>query len=326
MPRPDPLHDTDPASVPTAEPSTAGPSEPDTPRPASRRSASARAGRGRAVVDFRPYPTAPTRTRRSPANTPAVTPTRRPPTPASVWFTPAHPPTTPAPFDRRATVGAEGDHDEPWPLSVLTRAVLAFSQPGDHVLLLPWPRQPRAVATTVTAPTSLDHDPAPVAAAAAVRELSRYPSMAEIPAHTTGPTGPHDQQPGQVRTDLIVTAMPPRPPLDSAADAACGFAARALRLGGILAVLTHCHWDGGRLVDPTGPMVTAAQNADLLYLQHIVAVHLPPNHPRLRHTRTSAGGGVHQRVHSDVLVFTQPHDHAANPGDLPRPSAPDPQP
>ncbi len=43
-------------------------------------------------------------------------------------------------------------------------------------------------------------------------------------------------------------------------------------------------------------------------------------------TRTLTGGGAHERVHSDVLVFAQPHDHADGPGDLSRPSAPDVQP
>jgi hypothetical protein len=92
-------------------------------------------------------------------------------------------------------------------------------------------------------------------------------------------------------------------------------AGRVLRGGGVLAVLTHCHHtsdnddqnprshhrngddaagedntdsdtdtgdnDGGgaagraRLVDPTGSVVASAQNADLLYLQHIVI----PTHP-----------------------------------------------
>src|SRR2546423_989557 len=50
-------------------------------------------------------------------------------------------------------------------------------------------------------------------------------------------------------------------------------AAAALRGGGILAVLTRGHHQptpGAALADPTGAIVAAAQNADLLYLQHIV--------------------------------------------------------
>ena len=75
-------------------------------------------------------------------------------------------------------------------------------------------------------------------------------------------------------------------------------AARTLRSGGILAVLTRCRHvrdtpgahrgvgngmhdargacgDRTRLMDPTGTVVASAQNADLLYLQHIVI----PTHP-----------------------------------------------
>jgi len=90
----------------------------------------------------------------------------------------------------------------------------------------------------------------------------------------------------------------------------------------------HEIWDNltRPLIDPTGPMVAAAQNADLLYLQHIVAVHLPPHHLRLRHATRAGSAGPHQRVHSDVLVFAQPHDHTAGPDDLSVPIAPDRQP
>ena len=48
-------------------------------------------------------------------------------------------------------------------------------------------------------------------------------------------------------------------------------AAGMLRGGGILAVLTRVrHTADGALVDATGGIVASAQNADLLYLQHIV--------------------------------------------------------
>lgn len=88
-------------------------------------------------------------------------------------------------------------------------------------------------------------------------------------------------------------------------------------------------------------MVTAGQNADLLYLQHIVALHTPvrdgrfhladahpdvpsggvrgdrdtdDNDARARH-RASVRGlpAPHRRIHSDVLVFAQPHDHQPTP-------------
>src|SRR5205814_88591 len=66
--------------------------------------------------------------------------------------------------------------------------------------------------------------------------------------------------------DLVIASVGPDTPLDDRLGLAC---ARLLRTGGILVVLTHSDWTRGRLVDPTGPIVATAQNADLLYLQHI---------------------------------------------------------
>ena len=55
-----------------------------------------------------------------------------------------------------------------------------------------------------------------------------------------------------------------------------------LRGGGILAVLTRVrHTADGVLVDATGGIVASAQNADLLYLQHIV-IPAQPLRPRPR--------------------------------------------
>lgn len=126
--------------------------------------------------------------------------------------------------------------------------------------------------------------------------------------------------------DLIISSLRPGLSGDHSADLIALFAARRLRLGGILVVLTHCDWTTGQLTDPTGAVVAAGQNADLLYLQHIVAVHtpvrdgrfrLPDEHPdhvgdstRARHRARVRGLPLpHHRIHSDVLVFTQPHYH-----------------
>jgi hypothetical protein len=103
-----------------------------------------------------------------------------------------------------------------------------------------------------------------------------------------------------------------------------------LRVGGILVVLTRCDWPQGELIDPTGAVVASAQNADLLYLQHIVALHMPvrdgrfaPESPtdadraitsatavqQARAAHRAALRGLptpHRRIHSDVLVFAQP--------------------
>jgi hypothetical protein len=125
--------------------------------------------------------------------------------------------------------------------------------------------------------------------------------------------------------DLIIASLPPQHTGDHTSDLVAQVAARWLRVGGILAVLTHCDWSRGELIDPTGAMVASAQNADLLYLQHIVALHTPirtghvdlalgdaalDQAVRARHRAVVRGlPSPHRRVHSDVLVFANPHDH-----------------
>lgn len=151
---------------------------------------------------------------------------------------------------------------------------------------------------------------------------------APVPDAVTEPVG---------SADLIVVSLPPRdsgePGYSNVADLVALYAARRLRVGGILAVLTHCDWTAGELIDPTGAVVTAAQNADLLYLQHIAALHTPvrdgqfhhpdsdsdgvhadhhtdDGHTRARHRALVRGlPAPHRRIHSDVLVFAQPHNH-----------------
>ena len=105
-------------------------------------------------------------------------------------------------------------------------------------------------------------------------------------------------------------------------------AAQALVFGGVLAIFTHSDWSSGQLIDPTGPMVAAAQNADLLYLQHIVTLLTPIRNGRLqaptaRDRADVVPGGrelsapfTHARAHGDVLVFAQAHAGATQPEDL----------
>ncbi|WP_051772739.1 hypothetical protein [Saccharothrix sp. NRRL B-16314] len=147
--------------------------------------------------------------------------------------------------------------------------------------------------------------------------------------------------------DLIVTSLPSHRSGDhgdgNTADLIALYAARRLRVGGILVVLTHCDWTSGELTDPTGAVVTAGQNADLLYLQYIVALHTPIHDGRF-HLADAHSDGVrgdrdtddgdararhralvrglpapHRRIHSDVLVFAQPHDHQPTPAASPSP-------
>jgi hypothetical protein len=130
---------------------------------------------------------------------------------------------------------------------------------------------------------------------------------------------------------LIITSLRPEHRDDRSSNYVALLAARLLRVGGILTVLTRSDWSRGELVDPTGPVVACAQSADLLYLQHIVALHTPihrghllphssgtPVRPRDRAPQPG-GPAPHHRISSDVLVFAQPHEHKPSP--LPRTAA-----
>ncbi|MEV8438787.1 hypothetical protein AB0425_15540 [Actinosynnema sp. NPDC051121] len=318
---------------------------------------------GRRGADRRPWPTAPTTTRVSPTKPSADTAPQRSrgssstPTPATVWTT-ATTPTAP---------------DATWPAAVVERVVTSFSEPGAHVVLLVWPtpNTDRPQLTPNGRDGVIDHAPgtepdAELADAVhAVKRLGRTARVERIPVDqaTTGPasrpfwadlvggtasapvTLPYPPAvaagssatdavtPVFDRADLVVTSARPQHCGGHGADLVALVAARLLRVGGILTTLTHCDWSTGELTDPTGPMVAAAQNADLLYLQHIVAVHAPIRNGRFHLSETHVDGGPddggpsdidartvhralvrglpppHRRIHSDVLVFAQPHDH-----------------
>jgi len=331
-------------------------------RTASAHPAPTRPG-GRRGGDRRPWPTAPTTTRVSPAKSTPDTGRSRSrgsastPTPATVW-----------------TAGtAPIDLDAIWPAALVERIVTSFSEPAARVVLLAWPspNHTHPALNAVEGDGVIDYapgtepDPELADAVAAVERLDRAVRVEHMPVDSTvtGPAaqpfwadlvGGSDPTPATRPTtsaaivevpapdagtgvvdgaDLIVTSLPPQRAGDHSADLVALFAARLLRVGGILVALTHCDWMAGELTDPTGAVVTAGQNADLLYLQHIVALHapvrdghfdlaeaLPDGHAdddstgdmeaRVRHRAQVRGLPVpHQRIHSDVLVFAQPHDH-----------------
>ncbi|MGW5053978.1 hypothetical protein [Actinokineospora sp. NPDC004072] len=323
------------------------------------RPASARPG-GRRGGDRRPWPTAPATTRVSPAKPAADMDRSRSsgaasaPTPATVW-----------------TAGADPiDLDATWPTALLERVVTSFSHPAARVVLLARSSTPEHTHRTLRAvrddgvvdrAPGTEQDVELVDAVAAVERLDRAVRVEHVPVDPVG-TGPGSRpfrtNPSTGRgaipalaeaaseevapdlssmgfdgVDLIVTSLPPWLCGDRSVDLVALHAARRLRIGGILAVLTHCDWTRGELTDPTGAVVAAGQNADLLYLQHIVALHAPVRDGsfHLPHTPTAGGGEAeeaararhraqvrglpvpHRRIHSDVLVFVQPHDHQPPP-------------
>lgn len=332
----------------------------DSTRPASSTSRTRRGG------DRRPYPTAATTTRVSPAK-PSPASDRKhsdatvsTPTPATVWTA------GPAPIELDTT----------WPTAIVEKIVGAFSEPGGRVTLVPWPTaQPASGGRAWRAPTFsdgvLDHGPGSepdgdvANALAAIEGLRRTARVVRAPIDETPGRGsrpfwadlvgapgdspatvippsrsdlPHGAFGGReaapADTDLVVTSLRAEDGGDHASDVVALLAARLLRVGGILAVITHCDWTAGELVDPTGAVVAAAQNADLLYLQHIIALHAPVRDGRFavaslaeldgpaaaeEQARTAHRAAVrglpapHQRVHSDVLVFAQPHQHEPPP-------------
>jgi hypothetical protein len=319
------------------------------------RTDSTRPPRTRRSTDHKPSPTAPAR---ATANRPG---TRR----ASTSPRPRATTTTPIP----ATVWACGptpiDPSSVWPTPLVNKIVTSFSKPGGRVIMLPWPTTPTAVHTVIDHTGATGPDTELATALTAITDLGRTVHVAHVeptsttygpasrpfwtdlvrdPDHTGAPqpgslhphppdAAPHRLDVKARDTDLIITSLRPEhrktPVSDHLRDHVALFAARLLRVRGILVVLTHSDWSHGELLDPTGPVVASAQHADLLYLQHIIALHTPIRggqflwHPispaatdRARSQHHSQRYGLpqpHHRISSDILVFAQPRDHQPPP-------------
>ncbi|HEX6401716.1 MAG TPA: hypothetical protein VF003_00890 [Pseudonocardiaceae bacterium] len=299
-----------------------------------------------------PYPNAPVRASSPRRDAPRASLSRHSrtaptvPTPATVW----------------ACGPTAVDPDATWPAPILNKIVTSFSKSGDRVVLMPWPTatpQPpvalrKTGGLTDRVPTAAPDDQL-ATALAAIDNLDRTAALIHLQRDPTAsgpasrpfwadllqtPEAPHpfrthrhtDYAPDTAAsqldattatTDLIITSLRPEHSGDRASDHVALLAARLLRVGGILAVLTHSDWSSGELRDPTGTVVASAQNADLLYLQHIIALHtpihrghfhLPPALTRapVQH-HTPRRPAPHHRISSDVLVFAQPHDHQPPP-------------
>ena len=110
---------------------------------------------------------------------------------------------------------------------------------------------------------------------------------------------------------LVLTAWPP---MGAAVDPVIVLGALRRRLapgGVVVAVVTHPA--GATQPIEAGPLVRAAGQARLSYLQHIVAVHAPTAGERIEpgpSDLAAAGSGFrHLRVHTDLLVFTAAGGH-----------------
>ncbi len=271
------------------------------------------------------------------------------PTPATVW-----------------TCGRDPiDAHAMWPVPIVESITAAFTDPGAHVVLVDLDPAPATVPRSVAEGSATTGEASPAAAREAVRALGRTadtvmfhsgdggpaassrPFWADLvtaasdpsaalagtpspPAHTATPAGAEGPEPERgARADLVLVSLPGHAAESVSLDRLALLAANRLRQGGILAVYTHSDWTPGRLADPTGAIVAAAQHADLLYLQHIVVLHTPVEKGRLRaapsaavaaeydrarHRATVRGlPAPHLRAHGDVLAFAQPADPGTPP-------------
>ena len=320
---------------------------------------SVRPPRTRRGGDLAPYPGA--RTRSPALGARSARATARPET-ASARSRRRTAPASTAPIPATVwTCGPESvDARAAWPVPIVETVTAAFTAPGAHIVL---------VGIATSAHPGGDGDTAtgeaPLAAAReAVRALGRtaevlvFDGRAQMPAASssqpfwadlvtddgdpsaalagTSPVpasaGDRDGAAGAeraTRADLVLASFPARAAEMVSLDRLALLAANRLRRGGIFAVYTHSDWSQGRLSDPTGAVVAAAQHADLLYLQHIVALHAPVEKGRLhaapgaaaaaeydrtRHRATVRGlPAPHLRAHGDVLAFAEPADPSTPP-------------
>ncbi|WP_263249602.1 hypothetical protein [Saccharopolyspora rosea] len=221
---------------------------------------------------------------------------------------------------------------------VIRQITTAFSDHGARVGLLPWPtahldtQGGNAPTLDEQADTALalidklgrsgvlEQLPAPVSESATAGASALSDPLINPDAHRVEPVlGPLVEPPQTSPTgpvadlDLIITSLAPDDSGDAVSDLVALHASRRLRSGGVFTVLTHSEHRDGELVDPTGAVVAAGHNADLLYLQHVVVLHTPLHHgpftPATKPPACGPGRGCrHPRTHSDLLVFAQPTD------------------
>ncbi|WP_157187422.1 hypothetical protein [Nocardia vinacea] len=189
-------------------------------------------------------------------------------------------------------LGAEPlDPDDRWPAPILAHATREFSGPGSRVMLIG-----RPVPTVRGALRVIEPDTAH--AHAAIRDLDRHSLDAPTRASRTGEP-----------VDLVIASLlADHPDTMEAAEYVTSLATDVMAMGGLLVVLSRCrHSVSGVLLDPAGSVVAAAQAADLLYLQHIIAAPIAgttvtataPADP------VASGRPRHVVAHTDAFVFFQ---------------------
>ena len=177
--------------------------------------------------------------------------------------------------------------------SLITQAVTAFTTPGQTV--------------AVTGP-----DSARIAAVADSvsdrRVLCVGPETITPGDHRdNGDGGAHTQEPEPGSVDLLLAVELPAPWIDTDGAPYTSWA-QWLAPGGVLAVATRSPAGQGRFADHSGVVVTAATNAGLTYLQHIIAVlaHVHGDRLLISSPPTSVtlpADAVHRSAHTDLLVF-----------------------
>jgi hypothetical protein len=208
------------------------------------------------------------------------------------------------------------DPTELWPTPIVKKIVTEFTVPGAHVGLMPW---------STGSPDSTD------AASATVQDLHRTTHTVAI-TPTLQPTMPGPARraetphgPEAPSADLVIASLPAQRDEAITLDQLALTAAHTLRTGGVLAVLTHSDSRDATLIDRTGDVITACQDADLLYLQHIVALLVPLRDGGFDLDTSTDDGSEserdtppserHRRIHADLLIFALPfqREHSSPP-------------
>ncbi|MGY0497472.1 hypothetical protein ACWZHB_03110 [Nocardia sp. FBN12] len=202
---------------------------------------------------------------------------------------------TSAPVRVPSTLWALGpeplDPEDRWPAPVLAQAIAEFSEPASRVMLLGWPAPAARGALRIIEPDT-------ATALASIGELDRH-----------GLDAPTDRSWSGEQVDLVIASLlAEHVDPNAAADHVTSLATEVLPMGGLLVVLSRCrHSDSGILLDPAGSVVAAAQAADLLYLQHIIAA--PVSGTTITVAPTEPGSSAiarHAVAHTDAVVFLQP--------------------